>query len=749
MLKLGFPSTNFIKAIALAGCLALTSSGQTADLSMAITGNLLGTVADASGIPQMGATVQLLNKYERVVARARTAPDGRFAFAELPPDLYSVRVSLASFLPAARDKIAVKAGLDSILQIHLATLFSNVELSYTLPTGSMSDDWKWVLRSSPATRPITRLIEQPTETSDSTMRPHIFSGTHALVSINGGDGGLIDSDSSQADLGTGFVVSTNVLGKNQVQIGGSFGPSYGPAAMGLCAIYSRSDNGPLGDPPEVTLTISQFGMLGPQLPGTQNAASSVAMGGAGPMIRAMSMSVYQTTDPVEGVHIEYGLTGESVESTQHTSRISPFARMTVDAGRLGEFIAAYSDGGRPDELWAHQQEQSSETVASTSDDDLLSAVNALARLPQISDRNGRLELQRTQNYEIGYQKTQGSRTYAVSGFYEDVSNGRINVAGDLAPLSEGDLLSDGISTTSTYNVGHYDRSGYLASLNQRVSDSLNMAIAYGRMGGFTTDPLELAQTWGTQQRFLDEANHNVATANVRARMPGTKTQITANYGWVDSGAVIPLHVFTSQSTYVSPGLNIMIRTAAAHLLRHAWKTRAHGRSEKSSGAGLSSASRRRRRLDAGGAGSTRDPRQPQLHLLAACQVSESSRRPFSSPRSPLLPCHRTRAWILPASPSIHSLLMRAPKFFFLSVRIARSRTATRRSCSGSARNSVHEACGFGSSIRIPPKQHQLFKTTFRSIIFQASPCATLIISLSTWRTRPWRRKLPFSILRAS
>lgn len=560
MLKSGFPSTNLIKAMALAGCLALTSTGQTADLSVAITGNLLGTVVDASGIPQMGATVQLLNKYERVLARAQTAPDGRFAFAELPPDLYSVRVSLASFLPAARDKIAVKAGLDSVLQIHLATLFSNVQLSYTLPTGSMSDDWKWVLRSSPATRPITRLVdEQPPATSDSSMRPRIFSGTHALVSINGGDGGLIDSDSSQADLGTGFVVSTNLLGKNQLQVGGSFGPSYGPAAMGLCAIYSRNNSGGLGDPPEVTMTVSQFGVVGPQLPGTQSSVNGAPFGGSGPMIRAMSLSVYQVTDPVQGVHIEYGITGESVDSLQHTSRVSPFARMTVDAGMAGEFVAAYSDGGRPDELWAHQQQQASETEATTTDDDLLNAVNALARLPQISDRNGRLELQRTQNYEIGYQKSERSRTYAVSAFYEDISNGRVNVAGDLSPLNENDLFSDGVSTTSTYNIGHYDRSGYLASLDQRVSDTLDMAIAYGRMGGFTTDASELAESSGTQQRFLDEANHNVATANVRTRLPGTRTQITANYGWVDSGAVIPLHVFTTQNTYVSPGLNIIIK----------------------------------------------------------------------------------------------------------------------------------------------------------------------------------------------
>jgi Carboxypeptidase regulatory-like domain len=555
-LKAGFASRHVRIAGALVAGLALASACNGADLSLPLTGNLLGSVVDADGVPQMGATVLLLNKYERQIAKTLTTPDGRFAFASLPADFYSVRVSLASFLPASRDKIAIRAGLDSVLQIHLATLFSSVELTYSIPTGSMSDDWKWVLRSSPATRPITRILEEdPSRSSSAELHPRVFSGTHAMLSINGGDGGLIDSDSAQTDLGTGFVVSTNLLGKNQLQIGGTMAQGFGPGAMGLCAVYSRSDAGGFGTPPEVTLTMTQFGLLGPQIPGSQAY-------GASPMaatntVRDMSLSIYEVLDPMPGVHLEYGMTGESIEAVQPTSRISPFARMTVDAGGIGQLIAAYSDGGRPDELAAHQVRQISESGAT--DDDLLNAVNTLARMPQLSERNGRLELQRTQSYEFGYDKTEGSRTYAASVFYENVSNGRVNVAGDLSPLNAGDLLSDGISTTSTYNVGHYDRTGYVASVDQRVNESLDLALAYGRMGGFTTDASGVAESSSSQDRFLAERNHNVATANMHARIPRAGTQLTANYGWVDSGAVIPPHFFTTQNTYISPGLNIIVR----------------------------------------------------------------------------------------------------------------------------------------------------------------------------------------------
>ncbi len=562
-----FATTIALAGVSLVGLLAFSGGACAADLSLPVTGNLLGSVLDANGTPQMGATVLLFNKYDRRIAKVLTAPDGRFAFANLPIDLYSVHVSLASFLPVSRDKVAVKAGVDSILQIHLATLFSSVEVSYRLPTQGMTDDWKWALRSSPATRPITRFLPVDLAASDEAdgrshgLHPRIFSGTHAMVSVSGGDGGLIDSDSASTDLGTGFAVSTNVFGKNQVQLAGSYGQNgfAGPAVMGLCAIYSRNADGPLmSNPPEITLTVSQLGAMGSpaavgQLPG------GVGVNGSIPVLRTMSLSFYNTADPLENVHIEYGMTGESVDYLQHTSRISPFARLTVGMGAIGEVIAAYSDGGRPDELSAHQQSQAAIAEIQPPNDDLLNAVNALARLPQVSVRGGRLELQRTQNYELGYQKVSGSRTYAASAFVEDVSNGRMNVDGTLSALDANDLLSDGISRTSTYNIGSYRRHGYLTSIDQRLKDTIEVAAAYGRMGGFTGDPSGLWNDSRSQPGFLNRGTYNIATANLKTVSPVTGTKISANYGWVDDRALIPNHVFTTQNTYVMPGLNVMVK----------------------------------------------------------------------------------------------------------------------------------------------------------------------------------------------
>jgi hypothetical protein len=359
-------------------------------------------------------------------------------------------------------------------------------------------------------------------------------------------------------VGTGFALSTNILGKNQLQVAGSLSDSsnFESAPMSLGVTYSRNSESGFGRPPEVTLTVSQLGRLGPHVPGAPGLPTGAVLNGD-TVIRTMSLSMYQVLDPTENVHLEYGMSGQSIDYLQHTSRVSPFARVTADVGKVGEVLAAYSDGSRPDELLAHSERASDLDLQADRDSDFTHTVNALGQMPQLSSRNGRLHLQRTENYELGYKKAARCTTFAASAFRERVVNGRISVAGDLSPLDSGNLLSDGVSTTSTLNVGAYQRLGFIASVNQRVSESLDLALSYGRMGGFSANATGLGPN--STQSFLEQGTHNIAAVNVRSQLPGVKTQIAADYGWIDNGSVIPSHVFVTQQASLTPGLNIYFR----------------------------------------------------------------------------------------------------------------------------------------------------------------------------------------------
>lgn len=542
---------------------------QAAEPALPVTGALLGTVVDSAGTPQMGATVELFNKYQQFLAKALTNARGRFAFDTLTSDDYSVRVSLDSFLPASRNKIAVKVGFDSILEIHLATLLSSVEVHYKVPTAAMSEDWKWVLRSSPVTRPITRwLPSQQNQTAE--YKPHVFSGTHAMLSVSGSDGGLIDSNDLGGDMGTSFALSTRILGNNQFQVAGMVGqnPAFGPAAVAISAVYSRADDSPFAPLPEITLSMLQVGGVGAPFNG--NMGSGPTNGNIQqPVLRTMSLGVYQVTDPLDNIHLEYGVRGETVEYAQHISRLSPFARVTVGVAKNASVIASFSDGGRPDALLAHQQYQQAELDGNPGD--LSASLGSISRLPEVSNRNNQLALQRTQNVELGVSKSVDSRTYSASAFYEKVWNGQLNVAGDLSVLGAGDLFADNLSTTSIYNQGHYNRPGYLASVSQRVNSSFDVALAYGRMGAFVADPngfSKEASFAGTfPGRFLDQRQSNLASLNIKAKVPCLGTRISAGYGWIDRNTTVPMHLFTTQNISALPGLNITVRQPLPALMR--------------------------------------------------------------------------------------------------------------------------------------------------------------------------------------
>src|SRR3954470_17527462 len=67
-----------------------------------LAGEIIGQIRNGAGVAQMGASVFLYNRYDELVRRGLSNEQGRFVFDALAPDLYSIRVVLASFVPAER-----------------------------------------------------------------------------------------------------------------------------------------------------------------------------------------------------------------------------------------------------------------------------------------------------------------------------------------------------------------------------------------------------------------------------------------------------------------------------------------------------------------------------------------------------------------------------------------------------------------------------------------------------------------------
>src|ERR1039457_608444 len=122
-------------------CLAAASPVSGA-VSVRLSGAIAGSVTNGDGVQKMF-----------------TDEKGNFAFPSLLPDIYSIRVTLASFVPAIKSNILVQPGMRSVLNVSLAALFSSIHLVYPPEHPAfMSDDWKWVLRTASSTRPVMRML---------------------------------------------------------------------------------------------------------------------------------------------------------------------------------------------------------------------------------------------------------------------------------------------------------------------------------------------------------------------------------------------------------------------------------------------------------------------------------------------------------------------------------------------------------------------------------------------------------------
>ena len=164
-------------------------------VSVSLSGAIAGSVTNVDGVPQMGALVMLFNRQDGLSQKAFTNEKGAFTFAGLLPDIYSIRVTLASFVPAIKNNILVQPGMRSVLNVSMAALFSSIHLVYPIEPAFMNDDWKWVLRTAGSTRPVMRMLpgvpaDRLAAPPEDAEKPHrtVFSDTRGLLMFSAGDG---------------------------------------------------------------------------------------------------------------------------------------------------------------------------------------------------------------------------------------------------------------------------------------------------------------------------------------------------------------------------------------------------------------------------------------------------------------------------------------------------------------------------------------------------------------------------------
>jgi len=519
-----------------------------------LSGSIAGYVRNAAGIPQMGATVFLFNRADRLIQRSLTNERGIFGFDALKPDTYSVRISLASFMPAARERILVQPGMQSLLYVDLASVLSSIELVYAAPGQGalMSDDWKWTLKGSAATRSVLRMLpgssaSDPSQPTD--PQGAMFSETRGLFNVSAGDFGA--GNAATTDLGTAFALATSIQGRNELQVSGNLGYNQGTAmpAAGFRTSYRRDDGGP-----EIALSVQQVYL--PVRPGLGPEGGQ--MDGA-PALRTMSLTTYNSMALTGNTRLDYGGSLDAVSFLGRLNYSNKFARLTYSLGDKGSLVIAMSSGAPPAELMV--QNQGGENMVRGNDGGALAGdLAALAVLPKISLLDGRAALQRSQNFEAGYEKTLSTTRFNVSVYRESVSNANMTVVAPEGAFAAGDLLPDFTSNSSIVDAGSYERNGFAASVTQEIGDHLEIGTSVGRSGALEVQNRETPITSADDLRSkLQGTDRFWASARATTRLPVTHTQVTASYEWMNYDAIMPDHFYLTQTNYPQAGLNIRVR----------------------------------------------------------------------------------------------------------------------------------------------------------------------------------------------
>jgi len=547
--------TRFAALLSVLPAILISSATLQAGSPVRFAGAVSGLVTDSLGSPRAGAAVLLFNQQAKLLQKGYTDLSGNFSFGDLLPDLYSVQVSLATFLPATRDHVLVRPGMRSLLEVNLSKLFSSIQVVSTVPApgGLMSDEWKWALRGDPSLRPVLRLFPSIPGASASASPTSIAGGTSgtvfhdssALVKISASDTAISDASADMADLGTQFAFATSVYSNNRVRVSGDlgYGAATGQPAAAIRTTYSRSV---AGDTPSVSVTMRQM-----------NAATRVGqipIGNPGgsenslPTLRTISVSLHDRTELSDSLSIEYGSQLDSIAFLDHLQYFSPWAKLSI-ALPHGHFDMVFTSGNAQPGLDSRDP-----------NDSLQSELSALALLPRLSELNGHIKAQRGDDYEMGYSNVIGAMEYRISGYHQYVANTTLSIANPDATLFSGDLLPSMFSNSALFDAGNVSSSGYTVSATRTLSTHDKITVSWGTLGVLMpASGSAILPDAESLRASLNTATRNALTVRSAGVVKHLGTRYVASYQYADLKSAVPMASFSTQPDRAEPGLNFALR----------------------------------------------------------------------------------------------------------------------------------------------------------------------------------------------
>lgn len=488
-------------------------------------GKISGVVLDAKGTPQMGATVTVAS--ERALSPRSldllTNARGSFSTATIPPGPYTVKVSLAGFLPAMEQHVRVSEDRVTLLQVVLGSVFSSFgELRQQKNEKISPDDWTWVLRSAPDTRSVLRWTEGPvlsnaqmSGVAEAAQREsdHLTMQLTSGADHPGSVGAATDSPATTLvyDMGVGETA--------RLLMAGQF--SYSPTAPagGFVAEWLPSGRTGSGHVMMLEAREAQFGPIGP-------------------VFRGVRISDSNTMAIGDRVSIRYGAEFVAAGLNGTTQSVRPHGEVAVHVAptwMLTGIVAANSPEGMMQE------------------GPVQAALNDLDNFPILMMRDGRPVLENDWHEEFSVDHALTKKSTIEAAVFHDqsahtalIGRGGVGVPG---------FLQDYFSDVFAYDGGRMASGGVRVAYRQRLTDGLRTTLVYAYAGALAPG----ASTSATLRDELKTQYRNSVAGQVTATVPHLKTQLTAGYKWIGGPAVSQVDGYGESLYQIDPYLSMELR----------------------------------------------------------------------------------------------------------------------------------------------------------------------------------------------
>jgi len=505
-------------------------------------GSLAGVVSDDKGVPLMGASVMVIGPTafateaaSQSVERMVTDAHGRFTIAHLVPGWYSLKVSSPTRLPAMRNGVRVAAGETVVATFVLTDTFAPIR--FQVPSSSVSswgDDWKWVLRTSSTTRPILRFRQQQTTRTASQKERIPLPQSERIVGILPGS---TPHDPLAEDFGMAsvFAYLQPLSADSDVLVAGSFAP-FGADAGTVGTLLSR--NQLQGEPQQIGLIFHQFGLA----PGTSASSGMVpnAFAQAKGMVATYSETrlIAPKVTVTAGMDIDYLNAIESVLTAQpHVNLEYQATPQTVISARFG---SARGEG-------------------SNSMMDRLGLLNAF---PQITERDGRLEMEQLNHAELAVNHRIGrSARLQAAAYHDGLRNSAVWGLGNSAygQAFAGNSLPNPAGNGIVINGGNYQSAGFRAVYAQTFGAHFEVLAAYSSGSALSARGLVVQSSHPYSQGVLLPEQTNSLMGKISADLPRTHTRVSTYYAWVPDDRVTMVDPAGLANLQLQPYLGARIR----------------------------------------------------------------------------------------------------------------------------------------------------------------------------------------------